>query len=152
MKQSAGILLYKIENKELYVLLAHPGGPFWKNKDNGAWTISKGEIAEGEEPLLAAKREFFEETGFEITGECWQLESIKQKGGKLVHAWAVEQNLDVTQLHSNTFEMEWPPRSGKKQSFPEIDKAQWFTVEEALVKILEAQKSFVLEVQTLLRK
>ncbi len=145
MKQSAGILLYKTELSELKVLLAKPGGPFWKNKDLGAWSIPKGEINENEDPLEAAKREFFEETGFEITGECRPLTSIKQKGGKLVHAWAVEQDLDVSKLISNTFEIEWPPKSGKLQSFPEIEKAQWFSIAEAELKMLPSQFAFVLE-------
>ena len=145
MKQSAGILLYKKEKNELKILLAHPGGPFLAKKDEGAWTIPKGELNEEEDALAAAKREFAEETGQEIKVNCIPLKPIKQKGGKLIHAWAAEDELDVTKLKSNTFEMEWPPRSGKKQSFPEIDKAQWFTVEEALVKILPGQQGFIIE-------
>jgi len=152
MKQSAGILLYKTEHNRLMVMLAHPGGPFWKNKDKGAWSIPKGELNEEEDPLIAAKREFFEETGFEITGNCIPLTPIKQKGGKQVYAWAVEQDLDTTALKSNTFEMEWPPKSGKLQVFPEIDRAHWFTVEEAQEKILEAQWSFVLQLTGILKK
>lgn len=150
MKQSAGILLYKTEQQQLKVLLVHPGGPFWKNKDNGAWSIPKGEFGEDEEPLTAAKREFTEETGFSISGQYLTLKPVKQKSGKLVHAWAVEQDLDVTQIKSNIFEIEWPPKSGRFQSFPEIDKAQWFTIEEAGEKILPAQFGFVLELQELL--
>ncbi len=147
MKQSAGILLYKTELSELKVLLAKPGGPFWKHKDIGAWSIPKGEIDENEDHLAAAKREFYEETGFEITGECRPLTSVKQKGGKLVHAWAVQQDLDVTKLVSNTYEIEWPPKTGRLQTFPEIEKAQWFSVEEAKLKMLPAQFAFVLELQ-----
>ena len=151
MKQSAGILIYKIENNVLRFLLAHPGGPFWTKKDNGAWTIPKGELAEGEDALTAAKREFFEETGQEIWGECLALKPVKQKSGKLVFAWACMADLDVTKFKSNTFEIEWPPHSGKMQSFPEIDKVQWFVKEEALIKILPAQQSFILELDTLLK-
>lgn len=151
MKQSAGILLYKTEQQQLKVLLVHPGGPFWKNKDKGSWSIPKGEFGEDEDPLTAAKREFAEETGFGISGQCLALKPVKQKSGKLVHAWAVEQDLDVTQIKSNAFEIEWPPKSGRYQSFPEIDKAQWFTVEEAGEKILPAQFGFVLELQEFLK-
>lgn len=147
MKQSAGILLYKMEGTKLKVLLAHPGGPFWKNKDAGAWSIPKGELDENEDPLPAAKREFLEETGFEIKNECRALTPIKQKSGKLVHAWAVEQDLDATAIVSNTFEMEWPPKSGKLQAFAEIDRAEWFTVEVALEKILPAQRNFIEELE-----
>jgi predicted NUDIX family NTP pyrophosphohydrolase len=145
MKQSAGILLYKTEKGIVKVLLAHPGGPFWAKKDEGAWSIPKGEFDENEDALSAAKREFFEETGFEITGECKPLNPIKQKSGKTVYAWAAEGDLDPLQIVSNTFEMEWPPRSGKMKAFPEIDKAEWFTVEEAKKKILPAQVSLLEE-------
>lgn len=151
MKQSAGILLCKIVHDQLHVLLVHPGGPFWKNKDQGAWTIPKGEPDKGEELLAAARREFFEETGVEVTGECLPLKPVTQKGGKRVHAWAVPQDLDVVKIHSNTFEMEWPPRSGKRQSFPEIDRAQWFSVEEAMTKILEAQQALVKEAEEIFK-
>lgn len=147
MKQSAGILLYKFLEKKLHVLLVHPGGPFWVNKDTGAWSIPKGEFTDGEEPLLAAKREFFEETGHEITGACMALSPLKQKSRKLVHAWAAVGDLDVTTVKSNLFELEWPPRSGKMQQFPEIDKARWFDVEEALVKIILGQQGFIKELE-----
>ncbi|MCD6067105.1 MAG: putative pyrophosphohydrolase [Bacteroidetes bacterium] len=149
MKQSAGILLYRIEERNLKVLLAHPGGPFWAKKDAGSWSIPKGEFTETEDALSAAKREFFEETGFEISGDCKTLTPIKQKSGKLVHAWAVEQDLDASMIKSNTFEMEWPPKSGKMQEFPEIDRAEWFSVGEAMEKILPAQRSFIEELMKL---
>jgi len=152
MKQSAGILLYRLTGNELTVLLVHPGGPFFAKKDNGAWTIPKGELAEEEEPLLTAKREFEEETGKPVTGVFIKLTSIKQKGGKLVHAWAVEGDFDTSQLKSNMFEMSWPPRSGLIKRFPEIDKAQWFTPEEALDKLLPAQRAFITELQTVLQE
>jgi predicted NUDIX family NTP pyrophosphohydrolase len=150
MKQSAGILLYKVQEKKLRVLLVHPGGPFWAKKNAGSWSIPKGEFTEEEEPLAAARREFFEETGHKVSGPFITLAPIKQKSGKLVHAWAVENDLDASSIKSNLFEMEWPPRSGKKQQFPEIDKAQWFDVEEALIKILPAQQNFIKELESTL--
>ncbi len=150
MKQSAGILLYQIHKKSLQVLLVHPGGPFWAKKDGGAWTIPKGEFEENEEPLTAAKREFEEETGQTINGSFIPLKSLKQKSGKLIHAWAAEGIMDVTHLKSNTFEMPWPPKSGKIQSFPEVDKAQWFNTEEAHKKIIPGQAGFITELEIIL--
>lgn len=149
MKKSAGILLYKIINDRLQILLVHPGGPFWKNKDLGAWTIPKGELIDGEQPLIAAKREFLEEIGKPVIDNCVRLTPIKQKGGKLVHAWASEGEFNVEDLKSNLFEMTWPPKTGKIQSFPEIDKAQWFGMAEGLHKILIGQKGFILELTSL---
>jgi len=146
-KQSAGILLYRIVNDQLQVLLVHPGGPFFKNKDDGSWSIPKGEFAEEENPLDAAKREFLEETGQSIEGHFIELTPVQQKGGKTVHAWAVEGDIDHETIVSNTFEIEWPPRSGKKQSFPEIDRAAWFDLETAKVKINAAQAGFISELQ-----
>jgi predicted NUDIX family NTP pyrophosphohydrolase len=143
-KQSAGILLYRRNKEQLEILLVHPGGPFWAKKDRGAWSIPKGEY-EGEDPLTAAKREFEEEIGIPIEGEPLALSQQKQKGGKLVDAWAVEGDLDPEQVHSNTFEMEWPPKSGKGQRFPEVDKARWFPVETALEKINPGQAAFIHE-------
>lgn len=142
--QSSGVLLYRQKNHQLQVLLVHPGGPFWKKKDLGAWSIPKGEF-EAEDPLSAAKREFEEETGTTVHGEMITLTPQEQKGGKVVHAWAVEGDLNPEEIRSNTFEMEWPPRSGKKQEFPEIDKAKWFPVQEALQKINQAQATFIQE-------
>lgn len=152
MKQSAGILLYQVIEDQLQVLLVHPGGPFWAKKDLGAWTIPKGEINEGEDALEAARREFMEETGQPVTGHCRPLSPVKQNSGKQVLAWAVEGSFDVSKLKSNTFEMPWPPRSGKTAVFPEIDKAQWLSPEEALVKILPGQQALIRELQTLLEK
>jgi len=138
-KRSAGILLYRVRDGALQVFLAHPGGPFWKKKDLGAWTIPKGEIDEGEDPLAAAKREFSEEIGVELQGEFVKLEPIRQKSGKIVAAWAVEGDFDPANLDSNLFSMEFPPKSGKQVQFPEVDRAGWFGMDEARTKILEAQ-------------
>ena len=143
-KQSAGLLLYR-RKRNLEVFLIHPGGPLWTKKDLGAWSIPKGEFDE-EEPLLAAKREFQEETGFDAPqGEYIALKQVTQKSGKIVHAWAVEGEVDADQVRSNEFEMQWPPRSGKWQSFPEIDRAAWFSVDEALQKINPAQARLIQE-------
>ena len=150
MKKSAGILLYRRRAGKLEVLLAHPGGPFWKNRDAGAWTIPKGEIDEGEEPFAAARREFIEETGFDPGGEGIALTPCKQKSGKLVHAWAIEGDCDAGCIVSNEFSMEWPPRSGRMASFPEIDRADWFSLEEARMKILPGQSPFLDELERLL--
>jgi predicted NUDIX family NTP pyrophosphohydrolase len=143
-KQSSGILLYRRSQNHLEVLLVHPGGPFWAKKDLGAWSIPKGEFEE-EDALAAARREFTEETGFPIVGEMLALSPQRQKAGKIVYAWAVEGNLNPQQVRSNTFEMEWPPKSGRKQRFPEIDKAGWFPVEVALKKINPGQTAFIQE-------
>ena len=144
MKKSAGILLYKINHSnELTFFLVHPGGPFFAKKDNGFWTIPKGEIETDEDPLITAKREFEEETGTKPTGDFISLGEIKQKGGKIVQAWAVEGDLDIEKMQSNTFEIEWPPKSGQRKSFPEIDKAGWFSLREANEKINEAQSEFL---------
>ena len=137
-KHSAGILLYRIKNKRPEVFLGHPGGPFYKNKDDGTWTIPKGEFEVGEEPLAAAKREFKEETGKEIKGKFIPLQPIKYKSGKTVNAWAVEGNIDATDIVSNLFQLEWPPKSGKYIDVPEIDRAEWFSIETAKQKILPA--------------
>ncbi len=133
-KQSVGILLYRNKNG-LEVFLVHPGGPFWKKKDNGAWSIPKGEFDDNEDALSAAKRELLEETGISVFGEFIELQSIKLKSGKMVFAWALQKDVDAEKIISNHFEMEWPPHSGTMQSFPEIDKVAWFTMEEAATKI-----------------
>jgi predicted NUDIX family NTP pyrophosphohydrolase len=146
-KKSAGVLLYRLRNGELEVFLVHPGGPFWANKDEGAWSIPKGEIVEDEDPLKAAKREFFEETGFKVNGNFIALTPVKQAGGKWVYAWAVEGDCDAGAIRSNTFSMEWPPRSGNKKEFPEVDRAGWFTLDVAKRKILKSQLSLLEELR-----
>jgi predicted NUDIX family NTP pyrophosphohydrolase len=150
LKQSAGILLYRLTDGLLQVFLVHPGGPFFRNKDDGAWSIPKGEYTDGEEPLAAAQREFEEETGQLITGKFIKLQPVKQKSGKVVHAWAVEGDIDHENIVSNIFEIKWPPKSGKKTSFPEIDRASWFTVETAKVKIISGQIGLIEELEGLL--
>jgi predicted NUDIX family NTP pyrophosphohydrolase len=150
-KRSAGILMYRTYNQRLELFLVHPGGPFWARKDEGAWSIPKGEYSDDEDPLKAATREFEEETGFEAAGEMLELTAIKQQGGKIVRAWAVEGDCDATSIKSNTFSMEWPPRSGKSQEFPEIDKAEWFDVKGAKEKILKGQVGLIEELQFILK-
>ena len=130
-RKSAGILLWKREQDSISVLLVHPGGPFWKNKDAGAWSIPKGEYDDAEEPLAAAKREFAEELGALPAGEVTPLGEIRQKAGKAVTAFALEGEFDCATFQCNSFEIEWPPNSGKRASFPEIDQAQWFSRDEA---------------------
>jgi predicted NUDIX family NTP pyrophosphohydrolase len=142
-KQSAGILLYRLTNGYPEVMLVHPGGPFWAKKDLGGWSIPKGEFTDDENPLTVAKREFQEETGQEISGSFVELKPIVQKGGKTVYAWAVEGDLDTQDITSNTFDMEWPPKSGQMKSFPEIDKAEWFNLETAMQKLNEKQCGFL---------
>jgi predicted NUDIX family NTP pyrophosphohydrolase len=144
-KQSAGIIAYRKRNNQLQVFLVHPGGPFWKNKDIGAWSIPKGEYEPEEEPLTAAKREFKEETGQIISGDFTPLAPIKYKSGKVVRAWAVEAEIDHTNIKSNFFEMEWPPRSGKTASFEEVDRADWFDLETAKQMVVPAQVGLVEE-------
>ena len=150
-KISAGILLYKFENKKPLFFLVHPGGPFFKNKDDGWWTIPKGEPNENEESLNTALREFEEETGYRPSGECITLNPVIQKGGKKVQCWAVEGSLDAEKISGNTFDLEWPPKSGKIQSFPEVDRAAWFNFEQAKVKINERQVALLEELKGLLR-
>lgn len=146
-KGSAGILLYRGAGPELRLLLVHPGGPFWAKKDQGAWSIPKGEYVEGEEPLACAVREFEEELGSlpQAAGASAFIElgKLVQPSKKIVAAWAMEGNFDPSRLQSNEFEMEWPPKSGRIQSFPEIDRAQWFTPDEARAKILPGQRPFI---------
>jgi predicted NUDIX family NTP pyrophosphohydrolase len=140
---SAGILLYKRKDRELLVLLVHPGGPFWRNKDNGAWTIPKGECDTGEDAETTAQREFAEELGVLPSGALVPLGRIRQRGGKQVDGFALEGDLDVGRISGNSFEIEWPPRSGRRQSFPEVDRAAWFSQDDARQKINAGQRPFI---------
>jgi predicted NUDIX family NTP pyrophosphohydrolase len=144
-KQSAGLLVYRHRAGALEIFLVHPGGPFWAKEDAGAWSIPKGEFGDDEEKLAAARREFHEETGLALDGVFVELAPVKQSGGKQVFAWAVEQDLDAAAVRSNSFSLEWPPGSGRTQEFPEIDRAAWFDVPLALVKILKGQQPLVLQ-------
>ncbi|MGE0116926.1 MAG: NUDIX domain-containing protein [Dongiaceae bacterium] len=146
-KQSAGLLLYR-RRDGLQVFLVHPGGPFWAGKDAHAWSIPKGEIAEGEDPLQAARREFAEETGLAVDGRFLPLTPRRQPGGKIVHAWAVEADCDPAAVRSNSFALEWPPRSGRMQEFPEIDRAAWFPLAVAREKIHKGQAALLDELET----
>jgi predicted NUDIX family NTP pyrophosphohydrolase len=137
-KVSAGLLLYRWDG-ELEVFLVHPGGPFWAKKDAGAWSLPKGEFAEGQDPLQAARREFAEETGFSVDGDFRALQPVKQSGGKVVYAWAIEADCDAAKVCSNSFSLEWPPKSGRFQQFPEVDRAQWFSLPEARKRINKGQ-------------
>jgi predicted NUDIX family NTP pyrophosphohydrolase len=149
-KASAGLLTYRKRDGQFEVLLVHLGGPFWIKKDAGAWFVPKGEINPGEDELAAAKREFEEETGWKPTGEFLSLGSVMHKSGKRVSAWAFEGNYDVGTLRSSTFEVEWPPRSGKRREFPEVDRAEYFTLEAAHEKMHPAEFAFLPRLVTLL--
>ena len=147
---SAGILLYRVQDAAVEVLLVHPGGPYFKNKDKGSWTIPKGLVDFGEEPIAAAVRELFEETGLSPEGPLHYLGEVRQKGGKLVHAWSAKTDLlGDLELRSNTFELEWPPHSGKTQTFPEIDQMRFFTCEEAKEYINPAQVDFIQRISSI---
>jgi predicted NUDIX family NTP pyrophosphohydrolase len=150
-KLSAGILLYHFCEQIPEVFLVHPGGPFWIKKDTGAWSIPKGEYDIGEDPLLAARREFNEETGYDLDGNFISLLPIKQKSGKIIQIWALEGEADPAKVQSNTFTLEWPPKSGQQQEFPEIDRAGWFTLDQAREKIAPGQLGFLQELEILLK-
>src|SRR4051812_47868714 len=152
-KVSAGLLMYRIRDGELEFLLGHPGGPFWTHRDAGAWTIPKGEIQNGEEPLTAARREFEEEVGFKVTASQFiELTPVQQRSGKIVHAWAFEGDCDPSAIRSNTYQMEWPPKSGKFVPCPEVDRAEFFRMAEARQKINPAQVAFLEELERKWRK
>ena len=142
-KLSAGLLVFRRVEQQVEVFLVHPGGPFWAKKDDGAWSLPKGEYSEGEDAFEAAKREFAEETGIEMAGDFVPLGEARQPGGKSVTAWAVEGDLDAGSIKSNMFTMEWPPRSGKMREFPEVDRGEWFSLSVAGTKILKGQKVFL---------
>ncbi|MDJ0956001.1 MAG: NUDIX domain-containing protein [Arenicellales bacterium] len=141
--RSAGLLLYRYAGSELQLLLVHPGGPFWAKRDAGAWSIPKGIYEQNEHPLQAAKREFKEETGYEVEGHFIDLGEIKQPSGKIIHAWAIEQDIDTANIVSNTFRLEWPRNSGNVKEYPEIDKGEWFKIDQARRKILKGQADFI---------
>lgn len=149
-KTSAGLLMYRRRDNRLDLFLVHPGGPFWAKKDAGSWSIPKGEYVSGEDPLQVAKREFYEETGFQVEGEFRELNLVKQPGGKQVRAWAVEGDCDADAVTSNLFSMEWPPKSGRQAEFPEVDRAGWFGVVQAREKILKGQLPFIEEICAIL--
>jgi predicted NUDIX family NTP pyrophosphohydrolase len=148
-KNSAGLLLYRFRDGNIEVFLVHPGGPFWAKKDLGVWSIPKGEMDEGEELLDAARREFEEETGFMPEGIFRELTPVRQRSGKIVHAWAVQGDCDPTAIRSNTFTLEWPPRSGRLLEIPEVDRAGWFDLDAAREKILEGQRGLLDELRRL---
>lgn len=135
--------MYRFSGEDVEIFLVHPGGPFWAKKDLASWSIPKGEFSNEEDPLEAARREFEEETGFPVNGKFTSLEMLKQPSGKIIHAWALECDCDATKIKSNTFSLEWPPKSGKQQEFPEIDKADWFNTEIAKVKLHRGQVELV---------
>ena len=150
MRKSAGILLYRNRHEHTEYFLVHPGGPFWKNKDIGAWSVPKGEFEEGDDPLKAAQREFEEETGIAIQGNFRALTPVKQKSGKMIYTWACEGDIDHAIIRSNTFPIEWPPRSGKYIDIPEVDKGGWFTYEEAKEKLIPGQVPILDELRAML--
>jgi predicted NUDIX family NTP pyrophosphohydrolase len=152
VKTSAGLLMFRRRNGSVEVFLVHPGGPFWAKKDAGSWSIPKGEYMPGEDPLEAAKREFREETNFEASGEFVPLTPRKQPSGKVITAWAFERDGDASAIKSNTFSMEWPPHSGRQQEFPEVDRADWFSIPAAKKKIIKGQSGFLDELTRVLKK
>lgn len=151
-KQSAGILLHRIRCHATQVLLVHPGGPFWAKKDDGTWSIPKGKYDEGADALEAAKREFHEETGFEIHNKTVPLMPVRQPSGKVISVWAMAGDLDATSIRSNSFRMEWPPKSGTLQEYPEVDRAEWFDLCTAHQKILPGQRPFLTQLEQMLKK
>jgi len=147
-RTSAGIVAFRRKGGVIEVLLVHPGGPFWRNKDEGAWSIPKGEYVAGENAEQVARREFREELGTELTADLFPLGEVRQRGGKVVTAFAVETDIDAANIHSNSFEIEWPPRSGRCERFPEVDRAAWFEIPAARVKINDAQRALLDRLET----
>ena len=152
VRRSAGLLVYRLRDGAVEVFLVHPGGPFWRNRDDGAWSLPKGEYAEDEDPLAAAVREFGEETGMTITGEFQPLQPVRQAGGKIVTAWAIAGDFDAGAIRSNSFTMEWPPKSGSMRVFPEVDRAAWFSLDQARSKLLAGQRPLVDELAALVAR
>ena len=150
VKRSAGLLVHRRRGELVEVFIVHPGGPYWRNKDDGAWSLPKGEYGEDEDALTGARREFLEETGIEIEGEFTPLQPVRLTGGKLVQAWAVPGDFDAATIKSNTFAIEWPPRSGRMQSFPEVDRGGWFTLKTAAIKLVRGQRPLLDELRQLL--
>ncbi len=150
-RKSAGLLLYRFTS-EVEFFLVHPGGPFWAKKDDGAWSIPKGEFEDNEDPLEAAIREFKEETGFDVSGSFIPLTPVKQSSGKVIYAFALEYNLDAYKIKSNTFTMEWPPKSGRQQEFPEVDRGEWFNAETSRIKLNKGQVPILEEALGKIRK
>ena len=150
-KKSAGLVMYRYRDSNLEVFLVHPGGPYWAKKDDGAWSIPKGEYSDNEEPFVAAKREFKEETGYDAEGNFIPLTPIKQPSRKLISAWAFEGDCDASTIKSNTFTMEWPPRSGKQAEFPEVDRAEWFSTNKAKKKLLKGHIGLIEELCEILQ-
>lgn len=146
-KHSAGVLIYRWRAGKIEVLLVHPGGPFWRNRDVAAWSIPKGEFDPDEDALEAARRELAEETGLRVEGSLTPLTPRRQAGGKVIHVWAAEHDVDIPAIRSNTFSMEWPPRSGRMQEFPEVDRADWFPLDLAREKIHKGQTDFLDELE-----
>jgi len=152
VRRSAGLLVYRLRDGAVEVFLVHPGGPFWRNRDDGAWSLPKGEYAEDEDPLAAAVREFGEETGMTITGEFQPLQPVRQAGGKSVTAWAIAGDFDAGAIRSNSFTMEWPPKSGSMRAFPEVDRAAWFSLDQAQSKLLAGQRPLLDELAALVAR
>lgn len=150
-KKSAGLVMYRYRNSILEIFLVHPGGPFWAKKDEGSWSIPKGEYSDDEEPFHVAKREFKEETGYDAEGDFLPLTPIKQPSRKIISAWAFEGDCDASTIKSNTFKMEWPPRSGKEVEFPEVDRAEWFPTKMAKKKLLKGHVGFIEELSEILK-
>ena len=150
-KKSAGILIYRQVNKQIEVMLVHPGGPFWAKKDLASWSIPKGEFEIGDDPLTAAIREVKEETGLQVKGDFMPLAAVRQKSGKIIYAWALEGDYNVDNITSNFFEMTWPPKSGKMKSFPEVDRAAWFDLEVAATKIVPGQVPLLQQLKELIK-
>ena len=152
MKKSAGLLLFRIRDDKPEFFLVHPGGPFWKNKDDGAWSVPKGEFSDNEEPQVAAKREFQEETGVQVSGKFIELVPVKQRSGKMIYCWGLQYDLDPSIIKSNLFQLEWPPKSGRYLDVPEVDRADWFNYETAKKKLIPGQVALLDELYTLTKQ